>query len=772
MIKCLVTITWILFLGQVVSFGQPLYINEVMSSNQNFIYDEDGDDSDWVELHNSGDSPVNLLGYYISDKSDQLNRWAFPAEIIPAGGHLVVFASGKNRAVAGSELHTNFSIKDEGEALFLSVGCILAHQLPAVALETNKSYGLLPDGGPGSEIFELPTPGAQNTGNQHTGVLSFSASGGFYAGSFYLTLSCTNSNLQILFTTDGSSPTSESGLYIGPLFLDSTLWSLKRIDTLKVSPVEFHHPPTELIPRAIVIRAALFDGGEKVEGSEVTNTYFVKNSGIDHANLPVVSICAEYRDLFNDTTGIMVPGILWDPDNPEWSGNYFQSGDMWERRISFEYYNQNNSGLNQPAGIRIHGGSTRKFPQKGLRIYARAEYGNPDFNIRMFENKDLTEFSRFVLKPFHASWSGAGIEEAVCQGIASNLGVDFLAAKPVVLYLNGEYWGIYYLMERIDDHFLEDNYGVEKDSVDLIANWWGVADEGTCTEFIELYDYIENHTFTDSLDYQFIEAHVDVGNFIDYQIYEIFISNYDWPSNNMKCWRPQHSGAGWRWIFYDGDAALHLTAGDGFEQALSLSDQFWPTNAHTTLFLRKFLENQVFFEQFKNRLVFLLNNTLSDEQTSVFLDNNINKIQSEVPNQIRRFRFPESYSHWTAKTNNMQFFLSGRPCVMKNHFIERFDEQISVTGCLNSIEEPVRWATYPNPANGEFSIAYLSKQKNEAEISIVNQTGQRVLVKNTELQAGINNIRINISNLPDGFYIVCMNDGKDLSSTKLIVLNE
>ncbi|MFH1120999.1 MAG: CotH kinase family protein [Bacteroidota bacterium] len=768
----LIYISSILLFWTEASFCQTMYINEVMSSNNDFLLDEDGDASDWIELYNSSATPLNLLGYYISDKEDQLNRWAFPAEIIPGGGHLVLFASGKDRSIAGSELHTNFSVKDEGEALYLSFRNRIVHQMPATALETNSSFGLLPDGGVGLEVFEQPTPGMPNVGNVISDDLIFSESGGIYENPFFLTLSCSDTALQIRYTTDGSSPGSGSDLYENPLFLDSMLWSTRRIDTMMVSPPDYYHPPDVFIPRAVVLRAALFSAIGKVPGSEVTNTYFIKSSGTDHPGLPLISVCAEYYDLFNDSTGIMVPGIYWDPLNPDWTGNYHQSGEAWERKINFEYYNPDNSGLNQPAGVRIHGGSTRKFPQKGLRIYARAEYGDPEFNIKMFDNKEIYEFSRLVLKPFYASWTGAGIEDVVCHSLAGSLNIDTIASKPVILYLNGEYWGIYYLQERIDDHYLADNFNIDIDQVDLIANWWGLVDEGNDGAFLELYNYIENHTFTDSAAYQYIDEHIDIENFIDYQIFEIYNANFDWPSNNMKCWKPRMDNTKWRWIFYDGDAALQTTGFDGFEQALSTGDEFWPTNAHSTLFLRRFLENPVFFRQFTTRLEQVLNSVLSEEQTTGHLTDNIDLIENEIPRQIIRYSFPVNFPQWTANTGNMYYFLSKRSCVLQYFFFDRFNEEISIPDCLNSIEDHENLVVYPNPNHGVFSIVYTAKKNSMAEVMLVNHLGRQVVVKRNQLQPGQNLIQLRTSDLPDGIYLVYINDGEKTRSKKLLILND
>lgn len=177
----------------------------------------------------------------------------------------------------------------------------------------------------------------------------FSREGGFYDAPFTLSLGSTDWTCQIHYTLNGDTPTMDDALYETPLFLDEHLFSTAAIFTVPIAPVnEFYRPDS--VQRAIVIRAAAFDAeGQRV--SEVaTQTYLIRALGCDHHGLAVVSVCCDSLSLFDYDTGIFVPGTLFNPDYPDWTGNYFGHGREWERLANVEFYEPNNTGVNQQCG--------------------------------------------------------------------------------------------------------------------------------------------------------------------------------------------------------------------------------------------------------------------------------------------------------------------------------------------------------------------------------------------------------------------------------------
>ncbi len=394
------------------SFSQSLVINEIMSSNKDFIKDEDGTSSDWIEIYNDSDSSINLSNYTLSDDENNLNRWYFPDTNINSKEFILIFASGKNRSVSGKELHTNFSVKNEGEALFLCENGILIHKVDAIELASNESYGLYPDGRTDFYRFISPSPGKSNTLGQIEDEVIFSNSGGIYKNCFNLSLSCKNQDNQIYYTTDGSIPTIHSNLYQIPLKLDQTFFSDSNISRIKMSPDLYFFPPENII-KAIIIKAAVFSDSSMVSNVE-TNTYFINELGNNHYDLPIMTISAEYRDLFNDTIGIMVPGLLFNPDNPYRTGNYFSKGDEWERPAFIEFYeSENQLAIKQNIGLRTNGQGSRSVAQKSFRLYSRKMTDENFFNHKVFNDRENYQYKHLVLRPFHASWDGTGLSSHI-----------------------------------------------------------------------------------------------------------------------------------------------------------------------------------------------------------------------------------------------------------------------------------------------------------------------------------------------------------------------
>ena len=204
--------------------------------------------------------------------------------------------------------------------------------------------------------------------------VTFSHAGGFYEDSFSLVLSNANPQNAIRFTTNGNCPTAQSQLYSEPLPMNESLYSHSDIFTIPIAPDSLMFYPSS-VQHCIVIRAAVFDNNDNCISDVVTNSYFIRSLGCDTHGLPAISICSDSLGLFDYENGIMVPGASYDPHQAATTGNYYMTGDEWERQINFEFYETDNSGINQQAGLRTHGKKTRRHQQKGLKLYARDEYG-------------------------------------------------------------------------------------------------------------------------------------------------------------------------------------------------------------------------------------------------------------------------------------------------------------------------------------------------------------------------------------------------------------
>lgn len=185
-------------------------ISEFMASNDDTLFDQDGDASDWIELHNTSNEPVSLDGWYLTDDEDELTQWQFPAVTITPNSFIIVFASDKERDNAGSELHTNFKLGRGGEYLALVAAdgfSIVDDYAPEYPQQFEDiSYG-------GESYFLQATPGTANS----TGVtgfadpIDFDLEHGFYSSPQALNLSSGLPAGEIRYTLDGSEPSIEFG---------------------------------------------------------------------------------------------------------------------------------------------------------------------------------------------------------------------------------------------------------------------------------------------------------------------------------------------------------------------------------------------------------------------------------------------------------------------------------------------------------------------------------------------------------------------------------
>lgn len=572
--------------------------------------------------------------------------------------------------------------------------------------------------------------------------VSFSHSGGFYEEPFALTLSG-NPQYEIRFTTNGNCPTAQSQLYIQPLYLNENCYSQSDIFTIPIAPDSLMFYP-ESVRHCIVIRAAFFDGNGNCVSDVATNSYFIRSLDCDTHGLPVISICSDSLGLFDYYTGILVPGVHYNPHQAATTGNYYMTGDEWERQINFEFYELNNSGVNQQAGLRTHGKKTRRHQQKGLKLYAREEYGKKRFKHQFFEDIPNNSFKHLTLKGFDSSWSALGFNDYVCGRIAQNLNVESLASRAVLLFLNGESWGIYFLEERPDERFLEDHFNVDIDNVNIMNDWDGHYDCGSPDNFISLFNWLESADLTDPESYAYFSSKVDIDNFVDYQLLEIFICNLDWLSNNVRFW--QVDDGIMRWIFFDGDGCLESLDFDAFANSVYDGNQTYPSSSRATLFFRKLLANDDFKSRFISRFNELLYSEFNYASTSWYFNYMKQKLEPSLSWQIERLGRPSSMGSWSGWcVSHVDNFLRNRPLMMSEEIMEFVAVNENTSG----------FCCFPNPTNGEIFIQFPEGSLKPQKIEIYNMLGQKIF--STVFEANGSSVSIHPDMAP-GLYVLKIGD--------------
>lgn len=549
------------------------------------------------------------------------------------------------------------------------------------------------------------------SGMAQNDTVLFSVQGGCYDNVFALQLSHTNPQNHIRYTTNGNCPTAQSPRYEGAMTLNASMFSKSNIYTINNTiPSQFYLPND--IKRGIVIRAAAFDQNDSCVSRVVSNSYFIRSLDCDLHGMPVLSLLADSLSLFDYETGIFIPGALYDPADSTHTGNYRMKGDEWERQINMEFYESGNSGINQMCGLRMHGNASRWFQQKGMKLYAREEYGNKHFFYRFFPGSPIVKFKHLILHPFRCSnWLQTGGQDYLSQTIASNLDLEAMAVRPVVVFINGEYWGIYTLEESSDERYLEDHFNANLEKVNMIK-YWGVTYYGDLTDWRSLYYWMKDEAdLTQPEDSARAFEHIDMSNFVDYMVFETFSANLDWPGNNVKIWQPEE-GKPFRWIFYDGDGCFTRPEHNAID--------FAQHQGGNSVFLNRFRENEWFVRTFRNRYYQLRESCFSYDYMKSVLDEYRRLVEGEIASQAQRFRFPRNVDRWQQDMERVNEFLSQRDEYYK-------EELLYYLGIEETASEVV--SCYPNPFSDEIRLSYPSDDGQSQEVAIYDVLGRKVFAE-------------------------------------------
>ncbi len=488
---------------------------------------------------------------------------------------------------------------------------------------------------------------------------------------------------------------------------------------------------------------------------------------------PIISLVTEQGNLFDTDSGIYVPGIHFEESKPEWTGNYCKSGKAWERPVHLEYFEQDgNLGFSQDAGLRIHGGKTRIAAQKSLKLYARKEYGTKAFNYKLLPAKENEKYKRFILRSSMGSWNDESIiKDVLTSEITKNMDFESQSHQAVIVYINGEYWGIQNLRDRIDDHFLESEYPINADSVDIIGGNYNLVFSGSNQHYIALLAYIETHDLSQPEHYAYLLTQIDISSYIDYQIAEMFFANYDWPGNNMKLWRPQTTTGKWRWIFYDLDAGLRNYERNMFQHCtLNDADVSWPNPAESTFLFRNLLKNELFKQAFSDRYATLLRSTLSTS-ASLFKTQQLKNIYTdEVAPHIEIWHYPSSTISWEQDLESkLAYFLENRPCEVEKHIIEFLSLSNYQFDCTANNKSD-KLLLSPNPNNGKFFINNQTEETIRGDISISTISGTTVYFEEHVYLDAYESKELNTTELPTGVHLLQYKNSVHTELLKFVVI--
>jgi hypothetical protein len=677
-----------------------LVINEVMVNNRSSVRDEEGDFEGWIEIYNKSNITVNLHGFGLSNDSKQPFLWTFPDVTIQPRHFCIVWTSAKNKKESGDAMHTSFKLNNKDKVILLTAPDSSLREIFVLEpMGDNISYGRMPDGGSGLYGFDEGTPGKANTGEiliegpgmERLKGPAFSHDGGFYTQAFELVLKTNYPNAVIYYTMDGSNPTKDSEQYTKPISIPS-----KKNE-------------------ATVVRAAAYKEGCP-KSDIITKSYFVDKKVFDTFNIPVISLVTDPANLFDYERGIYVAGKVFDEwviNNPNSEikkytpANYNQRGKSWERQGSIELFEPDGTvGLTQNIGIRISGDNSRANKVKGISIWACRDYDEKEYLLydffdgkakRLVSNEGINRYSRVLLRASGTDSEKSFFRDAFMQSLIQTCAMlDTQSSKPCILYINGKYYGIRNIREAYDKNYVSEHYDMDPEDVVIVKNPTGVAgveiQEGYVGDemhYNQMITYIEEHNLQDENAYNFIKSRIDIKNFIEYNVLQMYCDNDDWPGGNTRIWRKRtqtyepsapygHDGL-WRWMIFDLDHGFGLFGGEkavknnSLERATEDDGPDWPNPPWSTILLRSLLENVEFKNQFINVFADRLNTAFLPEAVADRIAAMEEIYYPNVMAHITRWGLHDNkIENWLAEIEGMKNFALERPRYMRKYINEYF----------------------------------------------------------------------------------------------------
>jgi hypothetical protein len=723
-----------------------LRITEVMSDNTGVAPDASGAFWDWIEVTNPQDQAIDLTGHALSDDPLRPGRWRFPERWIQPGQSILVFASGLDRLGPGSELHTDFRLDAAGETLTLrDPDGRRVDEVAIPRLGPNESLGRPPNPEAGEWVVYAKsqvTPGAANGAVSVGPPLPppvFSVDSGFHAAGAEVLLELRGSptNALIRYTTNGDPVTVVSPAWSGPL----------------------------RVQRSMVVRAKAYL--EARSSAESMRSYFF---GVSH-DLPVISLAAAASN-FDFKNGYLI-GMGTSVLNA--SGQVLQSypysgSNAWKDReieVGFEFFETDRqSKVRQKVGMSVYGGwGSRGYPQKSYALSARAKYGDGTLAHRFFPDRPMDQFEALVLRnsgndnqsthqtavrspitqfgpvTTYGSYFVNGqftlMRDAMMQRLIADTGLDTQAYRPAVVYLNGDYWGIHNLREKLNEHSVIGNHEVPRGGLDLIEGY-GTVIAGDSQAYTAMRSFMASRDLSVATNLQtLVERYLDLDNFLEYQASVAYFQNFD--IGNIKCWRPRVPNGRFRWIVYDQDYGFHLWRPEVYVPAMArdyanYDNMFafltagtgtgtgWPNEGGRTLMLRRLLANPEVRTRFIQRCADFLNGPFREERVEATIRAMAAVIRPEIPRHLQRWSFAElqkrgygkpyqaeyepfTQATWEKNIDSLSDFARRRPAKLRQDCLAHFglksglaQMQVAVSPAgagqvrLNrTVAEPVPW---------------------------------------------------------------------------------
>lgn len=601
-------------------------INEVCSNNFAAAKDENGNYADYIELYNPASVPVSLTGFSLSDSETELQKCTLDTVMIPAGGYYTVWMDGSDGSNVG---HTEFKLSKTGEPIYFSNnhGRII-DTVEVPELTYNTVYARKEDGA-GTWERQTPSQGASNNEALQVWKVegekpTLSVEGGFYEEAFELIISA-EAGKTIYYTLDGSVPTPESLKYEKPILISDITKKANVHAARNDLAVQMEYIPDFPVDKATVVRAISYDSDRHVVSEIATETYFVNyEEKTDYEGYAVISLITDPDNLFDDEYGIYGNGkkvahMLANGEEPTYlDSNAMNAGKEWEREAVIQYFDEKHTlQMSQGVGIRISGQSTRSAAQKSFNVYARDIYDEKAvFEYDFFENMS---YSTIKIRNGGTAHAESKIMDGFLQYLAAGRKVSTQTSRPCVVFLNGEYWGLYNIRERYKEEYFKNHYGINEGNIWMLdAGAMSIGSYDAWNAFDEVTKFISENDMTVSENYEKACELLDIESLIDFYCINLYIDNTDMAfDKNMGVWRSIQIGdhefedGKWRFMLYDLDGAMDAPDNNTFANSEWWKEDF---DLMDEPIIKSLMQNETFKQQFYDTFLEIAETTFSYER--------------------------------------------------------------------------------------------------------------------------------------------------------------
>jgi hypothetical protein len=589
--------------------NRGVWINEAAALSATLTTKGKTDGADWIELYNGSGQAVDLSGYGLSDRRDQPYLELLDGIVLQPGGFAVIEPQ-------------QFGISTSGETLYLTdPDRELVDWFETGGLRNGMSSGRGDTGGlePADSRFfyETPTRGKANTTLASLGyalepvITAVRQDNGEPVDGLYLdapvlvSLTSSQPDAVIRYTLDGSVPGSRSLVYSEPLLISQT---------------------------AVIRCLAERDYG--LPSQTICRTFL---AGVRH-DLPVVSILGNPADFFDPVKG------LW---------TNYQA--RIEQPADIDYYEADGTpGIQFSVGVNLHGSYSRTELQKSMELKLRTAYGDSQVIYPFFPGNEVSTFKRLILRTSGQDWQFTKLRDAfMTKVIAADSAQDTMDVRPCVVYINGKYFGLYEIREKVDQYYMAAHHGADPDNVDIIKGN-KIMLSGTYDAYGALLQYVRNNDMRNETAYQYVLSQIDEHSLMDFIITQTFFNNLD--SGNKKFWRERSDSGEWRWVFFDLDWAMFPST---YKINILKYDLLDPAghgqqNIFSTTLQVRLMQNPAFERAFIERYAWFLNNVFQTERMLAILDEMTEQIRSEMPRQIARWGKPSTVAAWEYNVSELR----------------------------------------------------------------------------------------------------------------------